>query len=130
MNSGSNNSADQLATEIIGYYAGPRRTMITSRQMFAFKTKSSVPPHLAVTSNKRFRAGLWSAATIIEDIEKENIEQVVLNDRWKGLVRKEIKEAIQAKYTKVYGDKQNRKLEIFIRKDIVANKLPFEKDID
>lgn len=126
----SNNNADQLATEIISYYAGPERTMITSRQMFAFKTKSSVPPHLAVTSNKRFRAGLWSAKTIIEDIEKENIEQVVLNDRWKSFVRKEIKEAIQAKYTRVYGDKKNRKLEIFVRKDIAVKKLPFEKGID
>lgn len=122
----SKNSADQLATEVINYYAGPEHTMITSRQMFAFRTKSLVPPSLAVTSIKRHEGGLWDAETVIEKIEKGGIEQVVLNSRWKRPAWL-IKESIQAKYTKVYSDKNNRELEIFVRNDIVANKLPFER---
>ncbi|NOR80893.1 MAG: hypothetical protein GQ529_08685 [Methyloprofundus sp.] len=122
----SKNRADQKATRIINYYAGPEHTMVTSRHMMAFRTKSSVPPSLAVTSVKRYRAGLWSAESVIEEIEKGNIELVVLNRRWKQLVRI-IKGSIQEKYIRVYSDRRNRKLEIFVRKDIVAKKLPLQK---
>jgi len=96
--------------------------MVTSRQIVAFRTKSFIPPSLAVTSRKRFWSDLLTAKDIIREIEKNDVEQIVLNKRWKKPVRQKIKKAIRGKYKKVHRNKRNRELEVFIRRDVYKEK--------
>ena len=110
---------DAEALKIIARYQGPERTMVTSSHMLAFYSSSRVPPSLSVTSRKRFRAGMLDADRIVREIETRNIEQIVMDGRWKPPVRDKIEEAIKGTHQRVFRDKNNWDLEIFVRKDLV-----------
>ncbi len=111
-------SRDMLVTEAVKKYAGNRHIMVTSRQMYAFRTGYIVPPLLSVTSHKRYEAGLLDAQTILDCIKSYDVEQVILSSRWSQKLNQAVKMAISKQYVKVYSDANNRNVEIFVRKDL------------
>ncbi len=111
-------SRDLMVTEVIKKYAGDRHTMITSRQMYAFRTGHIVPPFLSVTSHKRYEAGLLDAQAILDCIKSYDAEQVILSSRWPKELNQAVKTAISKQYVQVYSDVQNRNVEVFVRKDL------------
>jgi hypothetical protein len=117
----SKDAKDAVVTAVIKKYAGPERLMITSSQMYAFRTNYAVPPFLVVTSLKRFSSHLLNDKIIINYIFSENVEQIVLNNRWKEAVRRHIKKAIKKKYKMVYRDRENHDIEIFVRRDLAQS---------
>ena len=112
-------AADRVALEVIKKHQGPERTMVTSCQMLAFSSMSRIPPKLSVTSRKRFFTGHLTASEVVEEIRAWNVEQVVIDKRWNRRIRKKIEEAITTSYKRVFYDKKNHRLQIFVRKDLL-----------
>lgn len=101
-------------------YRGKTKFMLTSRQMYAFRMGMEVPPNLAVTSVKRFRTGLLNSNTIVESLEKYQPGLVILTTRWSKPVRTKVKRALDDKYVRIFSDRLNHRVEVFVRRDIAT----------
>ena len=110
------NPGDIKAQEVIEGYLPDIRYMVSARQMFAFRTNRPVPPNLAVTSWKRFRAGLLTADSIMDSIREYRPEMILLCDRWNERLTKTVREGINGEYELVFRDPNNRNLEIWVLK--------------
>ena len=120
----SYNQRDIAAQKVIDAYRPQIRFMVTARQMYAFRAMRPVPPDLAVTSIKRFGAGMLTAEQIIEDIRVYEPEMVVLCDRWPPKVRRAVRAAIIDTYALVYENRENRKTQIWVLKRNDATSAP------
>jgi len=92
-------------------------TMVTARQIYAFHLGLSVPPELAVTSAKRFHAGMLNADTIIAAIRKSHAEVVVVAWPWPRKVRDAVRHAIAKQYRVIYEAKTRRPSYVYLRRD-------------
>lgn len=107
---------EDLAELAVRRYAPDARLMVTSRQMIAFRMGMSVPPDLAVTSSKRFEAGLLSAEQIVSAIDSLSPAAVVLDERWSEPVVDQIRQAIDGRYRVVLDDPEHRRTLVYVRR--------------
>ena len=95
-------------------YGKDARLMVTSRQMYAFRAGISVPPELAVTSGKHFRAGLTTKR--IAAIVRKTRPKVILLDRaWPRSVSDAVRRAIAEDYRLAYVDRNGKQAELYVR---------------
>jgi len=115
----SDNERDRRVEAEIRKYAPSTRTMITSRPMYAFRVGLSTPPDLAVTSYKRFVTRLLTAQSILRDVAVYAPEQVLLSSRWSGGIRNQLRDALRRDYHRVYRDRRNHNVELYVKKEVV-----------
>jgi len=92
-------------------------TMVTARQIYAFHLGLSVPPELAVTSAKRFHAGMLDAKTIIAAIRRYRPAVVVVAWPWPRKVRDTVRDALGNRYRVIYQAKTRRPSYVYLRRD-------------
>lgn len=91
------------------------KLIVTARQIYAFRAHVAVPPLLAVTSRKRYRAKQLSHENIIREIYKYKPKLVILTNRWPGSMRRKVRRRL-VDYHRVLRDPKNGSLEIYLRK--------------
>ena len=114
-----NNKKEAKVQAVIERYQSDINFVVTARQMYAFRVKRPTPPNLAVTSFKRFKAGMMSGTDIVNDIDAYQPELVVLSKRWSKKVRKEVRKKIEPSYERVYRNRKYFKTEIWVQKHLV-----------
>jgi hypothetical protein len=114
---------DYAALSVIGKKRGKERTMIASRPMFIFRSKSFTPPSIAVATDKRFVSGLIDAKDIIKEVRSFQPKVVVVSKKWKRKVVKEIEKMLQGRYDVVYDKYHNhrRSVRVYVRKSAADN---------
>ncbi len=110
---------DTKAQEVIERYLPDIRYMVSARQIFAFRVNRLVPPNLAVTSTKRFRAQLLTADEIMDDIRGYRPEVILLSDQWKEAITTALHKGINDEYERVFRDPDNKNLEIWVLKALL-----------
>ena len=105
---------DRVVQRIIDRYRPWTRSMITSRQMYAFRAGISVPPNLAVTSEKRMSVGLLGEDDLLRALDLFKPEQVVLTNKWPETLRSAMRRALREGYVRIYADYANREVEVFV----------------
>jgi hypothetical protein len=111
---------DRAALEVLRGLHLKDGYIVASRPIFAFYLGSRVPPHLSVTSLKRFYSGRLSARDVVEEIERYEVELVLLSSRWPSSVREHVRRAIATDYELVFRDPKNGNLEVFRRRPVDA----------
>jgi len=115
----SRDNYDWQVVKFVNGYTDSNGIMITSRQMYAFRTKHVVPPFLAVTSRKRYYAGLWNGQTVLACLRQYHPDMIILTGRWPEMVNREIEDNIRSDYSKVLSQEENEQLELFVSNDLV-----------
>lgn len=93
------------------------RSMVTSRQIYAFRLGLEVPPELAVTSSKRFRSGQLSAKKVSALIEKQKPDVVVIDRRWAQPIREAVSERLSGDYELVFTAEKAFDARVYVRAD-------------
>ena len=115
----SNDQKDMAVINFIKNFREAGDMIITSRPMYAFQTGKLVPPQLAVTSNKRYYAGLWNEDTVIDQLEKYSINIIILTNKWPKEVLYAVEKSMSDRYIKILEDRENYDLKLFIKKDLI-----------
>ncbi len=116
----TDSAADERVLAALEPYRGKITSMVTARQMYAYRLGAPVPPNLAVTSYKRIQTGLLRASDIAREVKTSRPEVLVLSKRWGSSIRREVRRAAQGKYQVVYRDGKNGDTEVFVRNDVVV----------
>lgn len=110
-------SAMRAGLEAARKHAPHARLAITSNQIFAYRLGLPVPPHLAVTSNKRRQTGGLSDEMIRHTVRTAQPDVVILTNRWgKQLTVPMVKDDLGRAYKRVYYEKSARELAVYTRK--------------
>ncbi len=117
---------DTRAQGVIERYLPDIRYMVSARQIFAFRVKRPVPPNLAVTSTKRFRAQLLTTDDIMDDIRGYRPEVILLSDQWKESITAALRKGINDEYELVFRDPGNKNLEIWVLKGHIKRVQEFQ----
>ncbi|MCH8054586.1 MAG: glycosyltransferase family 39 protein [Deltaproteobacteria bacterium] len=115
----SNDERDYKTELVLKQYLTEKPKMISARPMYVFRTLSLMPPDLSVSSVKRFLAGLFTAEQVKQHIESFQPDQVVLTSRWGRSVRREIRESLGYNYKRVYQDRENGDVQVYVRSTLV-----------
>lgn len=87
--------------------------IVSVRQIYAYRLGLEVPPSLAVTSNKRFRAKLLTAEEFLREIVRTSPAAVVLNDDLPRGIREFVEPRMKS-YRLAYSDKKNRNVKVYL----------------
>lgn len=108
----------QEAVEAVVRERAPNaRSMVTSRQIYAFRLGLEVPPELAVTSSKRFRSGQLSASKVSALIAKQKPDAVIIDRRWSASTRNAITTRISPDYELVFRAEKAFDARVYLRRD-------------
>jgi 4-amino-4-deoxy-L-arabinose transferase-like glycosyltransferase len=106
----------QEAVEAVVRKRAPNaRSMVTSRQIYAFRLGLEVPPELAVTSSKRFRSGQLSAGRVSALIEKRRPDVVIIDRRWAQPIRDAIAGRLARDYELIFTAEKAFDARVYLR---------------
>jgi 4-amino-4-deoxy-L-arabinose transferase-like glycosyltransferase len=106
----------QQAVEAVVRERAPNaRSMVTSRQIYAFRLGLEVPPELAVTSSKRFRSGQLSANRVSALIEKRRPDVVIIDRRWAQPIRDAIARRLARDYELIFSAEKAFDARVYLR---------------
>jgi len=120
---------DRFVVELMRFYRDQTTTVVTDRQMYAFRAGYEVPANLSVTSHKRLVTKNLTAEQIVRTIEQENPEQIILSWRFPDSVRRRIIAEVEDRYQLVYFGVlvylQTRQIpvQVYVRNDISGDPL-------
>jgi hypothetical protein len=100
--------------EAIRRHAPRARTMVTSKQVRAFRLGMEVPPELAVTSSKRFRSGQLSAKKVGAIVSGRHPDIVIIDRRWPAPVRESLERAMGDDYELVHSNPDSGKSQVYV----------------
>ena len=108
-------SARQLEVDAAIRKRAPQaRTVVTSKQIRAFRLGLVVPPELAVTSAKRYRTGQLSARSVARIVTERRPDVVILDNRWPPPVRRALLAAVADGYRLVYENRRAGDVEVYV----------------
>jgi hypothetical protein len=120
---------DRFVVELMRSYRDQTTTVVTDRQMYAFRAGYQVPANLSVTSHKRLVTSNLTTEQIAQTIGQKNPEQVVLSWRFPDSVRRriiaEVKDRYQLVYfgVLVYLPTRQIPVQVYVRNDISGDPL-------
>lgn len=103
---------------VLGRYAGRIGSMITSRQIYAFRFDLDIPPDLAVTSEKRFKTKNIDTGDILRRFRSFKPDVVLIDYHWPDSTREALVAAMEADYQRVFKARFYDNTEIFIKREV------------
>jgi hypothetical protein len=108
----------QEAVEAVVRERAPNaRSIVTSRQIYAFRLGLVVPPELAVTSSKRFRSGQLSARKVSALIEERRPDVVIIDRRWAQPIREAIAGRLSRDYELIFQAEKAFDARVYLRRE-------------
>lgn len=118
---GSMSTSKALAVErSLAPYEERVSTMISSRQIYAFRLGLTMPPNLAVTSLKRFGTGNIDYEDILVELRHFKPDIVLLDKRWPKRLRRRLIRAMGTDYELVYEADQHQDTQVFVTRGLAA----------